>query len=373
MNYPLRILLRSLVVPFYRENATTLFFLFVVMIGVVNMVDGAGLLEYHYFLALGMLKSKSYLLLVFAGWFLYMRKCTGFVAQLTAKDAYSFLHIYRALPPVRQWALLLVAEVALLLPVLLYALFVGAVGWHEGRLIPVAVILLYLLLLCMFTAVWHMRCIQEQYGYRAGTAAGDSKVLYPVILLRYVARTQKVLWLGIKIYSCGIVYLIARNNTMADYDFSFPFLFFSFGVLANGMLIYRVREMEETQLQFFRSLPVALWKRGLSYVALYALLLLPEAVTAAGLTPVHLHKTDAWLLVLAAYSLLLFINSLSFVRWFSSRQYLKVLVSLFLVAYVFLICAALSYMCLLLAALAACCFYRYYYRFQPGSTFVHKV
>ena len=75
-------LFRSLVGPFYKENISLLFFLFIVMIGVVGEDNGAEIWQYHYSLALAMLQNAGYLLFVFVAWLLYTRKCVLFVAGL---------------------------------------------------------------------------------------------------------------------------------------------------------------------------------------------------------------------------------------------------------------------------------------------------
>jgi len=74
-----------------------------------------------------------------------------------------------------------------------------------------------------------------------------------------------MIWAGVKLFTCGALYLIALNNTVTDYDTSMVFLFLNFGILANGVLIYRIREFKETYVRF----------------------------TARILVPVYLHYTDA--------------------------------------------------------------------------------
>ncbi|BAV05292.1 hypothetical protein SAMN05421788_105249 [Filimonas lacunae] len=376
MSYPFRLLRKSLVAPFYKENMSLFFFLITVMFCVVNVVDGAGLFEYHYSLTLGMLTGISFMLLVFVAWLLYARKCAGFVAALLQRQDYAFVHIYRCKPLARQMLLFMGVSLLLLLPLFLYGLFVVYVGWHSHHLPATGVVWGYLLLLAGGNAVVWVYRLHHPATHKAaaGLRLGRSLLSrYPFMLLQQVLEKQKVLWLSIKVYSCGVLFLIARNNTEASYDFSFPFLFFLFGVFANGIIIHRLREFEETHLFFYRSMPVSLGKKWAQYCSVYAVLLLPEMITVLQLTPVHLHVADAIWSNLAVYSLLLLMNSIAFVRSFSARQYLKVLLYLFFVYAGFLICSGLPYLCVLGFVAAWGIFNRFYYRFQPAGAHVHRM
>lgn len=156
MNYPAKILFQSFVKPFYKENAGTFVFIFTIMFCIVSKVDGAGLYEYHYSLVTGMLKSNIFLLLVFFTWFLYVRKFVVFVSNVMLSPHYSFLQLYNQVSkPVKLW-LFFIVETWLLLPVLLYALFVCFVGFDRHLYLPVFLVIAYLLLLCAVSAQWHV-------------------------------------------------------------------------------------------------------------------------------------------------------------------------------------------------------------------------
>ncbi len=58
MSQPGKILRRSLVRPFYRENAGALVLVFTIMLFIVGHLNGAGLFEYQYSLAVGMLTNS---------------------------------------------------------------------------------------------------------------------------------------------------------------------------------------------------------------------------------------------------------------------------------------------------------------------------
>jgi hypothetical protein len=154
------------------------------------------------------------------------------------------------------------------------------------------------------------------------------------LLSRQVAQKQKIMWLAFKLFTCGVLYGIALNNTTSgDYETVSLFLFFNFGVLANGAIVFGLREF-------------------------------PEFITTVLLVPVHLHYGDALLFSLCAYGLVLLMNSITFSGNFSRKEYLFLLLMIFCVEYIFLGGMGLPLLCGLLFATAIVTFLTGYYRFQ---------
>jgi hypothetical protein len=162
-----------------------------------------------------------------------------------------------------------------------------------------------------------------------------------------------------------VLYGIALNNTTPDdYETVSLFLFFNFGVLANGVIVFGLREFEETRLFFYRAAPVPLLRRLAGYALVYFVLLIPEFITAALLVPIHLHHGDALLFSLCAYGLVLLMNGITFLGNFSRKEYLFLLLMVFCVEYIFLGGIGLLLLCGLLFAAAIVAFWAGYYRFE---------
>lgn len=372
MNYPFKILFRSLVKPFYKENIGVFIFLFIVMFCIISKVDGAGVFEYHYSLITGMLQNSKFLLFVFFAWALYARKYVAFVSGTLHKPEYAFIHIFNCLGKARQFRLFVIVEMLLLMPVLLYAIFIIIIGYQQHFYLPLLLVLGYLLLLCIAPAVWHAYLLNNLYKTEMlswQNLKGSWKIpsSYPIVLIRFIALRQKMIWVGIKCFTCGVLYLITRNNTSVDYDTSFPFLFFNFGILANGIMVYRIREFEETYLSFYRGVPLSLPKRFLQYLFIYFILLIPEFIVTGMLTPAHLQYGDAIRFSLCGYSLLLLMNSITFLQNFSTKEYLKMLLLIFCTQYIFLITVGLTALYLLFFSLAITLFLIGYYRFDRSD------
>jgi len=359
-------LFRSLVGPFYKENISLLFFLFIVMIGVVGEDNGAEIWQYHYSLALAMLQNAGYLLFVFAAWLLYTRKCALFVSGLLKQPDYSFITGCNSLKKARRFLEFLWVAVWLLLPIVLYGLFVIVYGGVHHFYFPIVVVAVFLCSLCICSALWFVYILDNRYKEKPAIHLRlPFSSSYGMILLRQVAQKQKIMWLAFKLFTCGVLYGIALNNTTPnDYETVSLFLFFNFGVLANGVIVFGLREFEESRLFFYRAVPVPLLRRLAGYALAYFVLLIPEFITTFLLVPVHLHFGDALLFSLCAYGLVLLMNSITFLGNFSRKEYLFLLLMVFCIEYIFLGGIGLSLLCGLLFAAAIAAFLAGYYRFE---------
>lgn len=369
MSYPSKILFQSFVKPFYKENTGLFVFVYTMMFCIVGVVDGAGLFQYHYSLITGMLANWKFLLFVFFAWFLYARKYAVFVSTTLQKPQYAFIHIFNCLDKVKQYELFFKVELWLMLPVLLYTVLIYIIGCWQHYYTPLIYISFYLLLLCMATAAWHVYLLhhlqqKKIVWWQKVNLFPALSASYPMVLLRFIVRKQTIVWAGIKIYTCGVLYMIARNNSIHDADIVPAFLFFNFGILSNGILVYRIREFEETYLMFYRGAPVSLVKRFLQYAFFYFVLLVPEFITAGMLVPAHLAYADAICISLCGYSLLLLMNSITFIQNFSTKEYVKILIMLFFIACIFLPSFGLTSLYLFFLTVAMLTFFKSYYQFE---------
>ncbi len=357
--------------PFYKENAGALVFVYTMMFFIVSTMDGAGMFAYHYSLVTSMLTLPSVFALVFFIWLLYARKCATFAANIIRSPQHSFLYILNNIDKRKRFLLFLFVDVLLLLPILSYAVFIVYVGSHQQLYLPAMMVVVYLLLLCLLMTVLHLNVLSHPISGSNLLSIKKIKTdvirvsSYPFVLLSFVFTENKAIWIGVKIYSCGVLYLIARYNTAAQYDLIMPFLFFNFGVYSNGVLVYLIRQWEDMYLSFYRSLPVPLFKRLLQYWFVYFILLLPELITAFLLVPVHLHYADAVSFSLCAYSLLLLMNSALFLKDFSTKEFVIILLFFFCVQYILLPTAGFIALYLLFFTATVVLFVNQYYRFEP--------
>ena len=363
-----RLLHRSFVRPYYRENAGLFLFLFILLFGVVAPSQQ---LNYHYHLILGMLSTPVLFGLVSLAWWLYAEKTVHFILTRLRAPDHSFVYLLNLLSPAKTYGLLLRIQAWLYLPVSLYGVAVMGVAVHRGSSLQAAGVGLYLLLLQFLGAARMLRQLQHPPSGTSSRILSLAGRLPPArfrpywhFLLRSVLREHKALLLGIKLFNGAMLYLLLKAVSPDDYDLRMPLLFYSIGLFGHGVLIYRLRELEELRLVFYRGLPVPLLRRMGQYLLLCLLLLVPELILVSWLSPAPLHYRDAVGFFLWGYALLLLMNSLLFMRAFPMKDYLKLLFFIFLVLYACVLAGALPWLTGLTFVAAAGLFYGSYYRYE---------
>ena len=359
------VLFKSLVKTFYRQNAGQLAFLFFFMVLSVGRANDVGLLEYHYSLIKGMLTNPSFLGVVLLAWCIYAWKCVRFVAFMLRRPEFSFLSLLSLPDGWQVYWLLLFVQGLLFLPVSLYAVVMLGVGFHEHWYGSTALVGVFILAVCGISAAWYLHLLRIPgmaiRSLRWGRPFLGRQQSYGKFLIRYVLSTRKVLLVVIKLYSCGVLYLILRGNAPDRYDLQMVLLFYSFGLLGHGVLIHLMKGMEAARLDFYRGMAVSLWGRFIQYGWFYLILLIPEILTIASLTPGSLRYPDAVLLVLWSYSILLLLNSLHLYSFSRMMDYLKVIGCIFFVIYLGVLMGIWVWLTLLFLSLAVAIFFGRYY------------
>ena len=319
------ILHRCIVKAFYRENAGFFLFLFILFFGAVAP---SLQLVYHYRLILGMLETRIFFLLVVLCWCFYGWKCSRFFSYLLGRSDHAFLYNLLLLPARRRYFLLLGTQMKLFLPVSLYGLAVTGVAIYRGCYLEAIVVQFCVGTIVLVSTAWCQYRLYhpgDQYRIRLSrfTWLGKGRLPYWWILIRYVLTDAKIIFTVIKITGCLFLYWLYKEQSPEDYDLRMPFLFCCFPVFGHGVLIYRLREMEERRLLFYRGLPVPMFRRQIQYCLFYFLLLIPEMVTLSLLTPDPVHLMDAIRWVTSAYSMLLLMNSILFIAPLQMSEFLK--------------------------------------------------
>lgn len=359
-------LIRSIGRTYYRQNAGLLAFLVFMMILAVGRANDVGLLEYHYSLILGMLTNPSFLAVVLAAWLLYAWKCLRFVRGILQRQEYSFLYLFSLADTHRLYWRLVPTQLFLFLPVWSYALIILGVGYHKRLYMPATLVLFFNLSVCLLSAARYCYLLRHpgavRWGGRWKIPSLPWKKLYLNFLIRYVLTVRPVLFFVIKCYSCGVLYLMLRDSFNGEYDHRMVLLFYSFGLLGHGVLIHRLKEMEKTRLGFYRGLPQSLGERFGQYAAFYFIIFLPEFLTIASLTPVHVTYADAAGYICFGYTVLLFLNSLLFFPFPRIMDYLKAIGVIFFFIFLAVLMGMLPWLCLFFFALSIWLFFSRYYQ-----------
>ena len=131
--------------------------------------------------------------------------------------------------------------------------------------------------------------------------------------------------------------------------------------------------MEEFSLRFYRGLPVSLSSRMMQYLSLCLILLIPEIIIIALMTPVHLDYAHALLLIFFGWGILILLNSLLFIRLFNPFAYLKIISGIYLMVFIAVLTGIIIPCTICLFLISLYIFYQNYYRFEmadQGTTLI---
>ena len=341
------------------------------MVAAVGRANGVGLLEYHFTLIRAMLTDNKFLAFVLIAWLLYAVKCDQFMADKLRGKNYSFISVLNTQTTSFVFTHMLRVQLMFLLPVILYAvicIWIGIVHhWYTNTII----VGLFILILCL-TGAWRYDRIIRKNGIVRSVPLLKiefliSKRLYMRFVLQYIGTRLKMLFLAVKIFSCLFVFGMLLNHTKEESDMSMFLLFYSFTLMGHGVLIYKIRQMEEFSLGFYRGLPVSLSSRLIQYVALCLILLIPEIIIIVLMTPVHLDYANALLLIFFGWGILILLTSLLFVQLFKPFTYLKIVSVIYLMVFIAILTGLTVPFTICLFLISVYLFYQHYYRFEMSD------
>ena len=362
------ILYKSFIQTFYKQNAGLFAFLVFIMVASVGRANGVGLLEYHFTLIRAMLTDNKFLAFVLIAWLLYALKCEQFMASKLQEKNYVFIAVLNIKPALFVFAHMLQIQLMFFLPVILYATICVWIGithqWYANTMIVV----LFLLIVCLIGAWRYNRMIRKNGMVRKSPLLKIGfpflKGLYLRFVLQYIGTRRKMLFLAVKIFSCLLVFGMLLNRAKGESDMSMFLLFYSFGLMGHGVLIYKIRHMEEFSLGFYRGLPVSLSSRLIQFAVLYLILLIPEIIIIVQMTPAHLDYANALLLIFFGWGTLLLLNSLLFIQLFKPFTYLKIISVIYLLVFIAILTGLTVPFTICLFLISVYLFYQNYYRFE---------
>ncbi len=364
MTHPYKAIWKSLVRQFYIQNAGFFFFIFMVFFGVVAPSEQPA---YHYALIRGIIATPAMLALVMTAWLWYTIKCCRWIIGLLQSPDHRFLHMLVLKSRSPLFKLLLRIHAALYLPVLGYALAIVGVALYQKNWPIFIIILAFNTTLCLISTTLYLRHLLHP-GLPSKLSLplhiSQPSISYWSILARNILTNQKALWIGIKLYGCLILYLLLKLDPPAHYDIRMPFLAYTIGLFGHGLLIHQLREMESQRLRFYRGMPISLLHRWLQYGILFFLVMTPEMITIAWLSPHYMQYKDALGFVLAGYSTLLLLNSCLFIASLKKSDLLKLVFVLFGILYFGVLSDHLILLSGLLLAVAGGLFFRGYCRWE---------
>jgi hypothetical protein len=341
------------------------------MIASVGRANEVGLLEYHFTLIRAMLTDYRFLMFVLIAWLFYGLKCDQFMVRKLQGRNYAFISVLNTKSDSFVFTRMFQVQLVFFLPVILYAaicIWIGVVHrWYANAI----VIALFILIVCL-SGAWRFERLIRKNGQMQSVPLLKTGFLFPKglylrFVLQYIGARLKMILLAVKTFSCFIMFGMLIHRTAEESDWRMFFLFYSFSLMGHGVLIYKIRQTEEISLRFYRNLPVSLPARMIPYLALYFILLIPEIIIIALMTPIHLNYSSALLLIFFGWSLLILLNSLLFIQLYNPFTYLKILTVIYLMVFFTMLTGLIIPFTVSIFLISIYLFSQGYYRFEMAE------
>lgn len=276
MNPVQTVLLKSIIIPFYRSHAGLLMVVFLIMFGTV---ESNQLVNYHRSLIEGMFTSPAFMLSVCAVWALYSLKILQFTLSLLRQADYQFLNNLMLISRFKAFAQILIITAIAFLPVLVYTVFIYLIGISQHYYLSSVGILLFQLALCCLNAAIILGFLRTRHKFSGQLL----KFRIPNIRGRigfYVFHFMsegKIALLISKAFSLTLLYVVLEVTEPGD-DFRIVGLTWVFVLLAHAFLVLKLRVFEDRYLLWIRNMPISMFRTISLYFILYAALLIPELI-----------------------------------------------------------------------------------------------
>jgi hypothetical protein len=359
----------SIVKPFYREHSGLFIFLVFILFGIYRSV--AEVINFHHFIIHSILTKPTYLIAAVVLWLFYAIKIIYFVHGYTEKESYAFLQNLNALTEKKRVVLLLRIQSLLFAPVLTYSLAIFYLALKEKNYTGGLIVFLAIIFLLFFLTTAFYLSLQKTKQFSINLRRFIPDIHFPKnifnFLLRYIFREQFVALAGIKTISFCLIYFFITLNGSSTEDRILWFFLVSL-MMAHVILIYKNHHFIESQLFFYRNMPVPLLKTIIQLFAVYIVILIPELWALKGIIEVQKTFSNYPVMAATAPSLLLLIHSLLYTEDFTMEEVLKMLFGVWIVCF-FLGLSDFRWLvpvsCFVLAIIV---FYTCYYRYEKNTT-----
>lgn len=355
---------RIIGIPFYQHHAGLFLFIFILLFGIV---PGAQLISFHLTLITAMLEAPEFMAMVSMLWFLYGLKCLHFVMKTLQEQHNQFLYLSACLSRAMQLRALVMLQLFIYLPVLLYAVFVVLAGFSSGHVMAASYVILFNGLICLVCGVMYRRKLNRPgpvprfFMWRFFSV----NKAYPLFYISQLLSEMKVIFTVTKFFSAIIIIAFLNGYFIDSYDGRVVMLGFLISLTAHCVMIFEFRKFEESFLGFYRNLPVHPVMRWCHLAWLYLMILTPEWLIFASAIPDRVQPADLWWLPLFGTFLLLCFHCLLYKPPLNMERYLQWVFGIFAVLFFLMLYHLFLPAILLLAGGSLFYFFRWYHRFEP--------
>ena len=368
MNPVNKILSRTIIAPYYRQNAGLFLFLFFLLFGTQPSLYHILLL--HYSLIKSILNSGAFFILTLGIWSLYSFKVISFIYGCFKKENYNFLFLLNEVNKVTRYLQLLVMITILLAPLWLYGLIVTGVAIKE-QLWPGAIkVLLSIIVIITATTSIIYSLLQKANGLQE--VNGPKNIFFisfPVSLfsfcITFIFQRQFLALLITKLLSFASLYFFSRTDTII-FEGRMLWLIYITALIGHSFIIYKLFHFIEKELSFYRNMPVKKGAILLSLLLIYCMLLLPEVWALLGTAITQHNWTDYGWMIAIGPSLLLLLHCLLYTNDMKIEEFLKLLFGVWIVFIFFSLSNSHWLMPLISIAFAVIIFFMSYRNYEKN-------
>jgi hypothetical protein len=364
MNAILRLMIKALVVPFYKNHAGILLFVFFIMFGVI---ESSQLVFYHTSLIFGMLSSSVFLIVVLGTWLLYQLKSLHFLLKISTEDSYLFLQHLTLLPTRHSLLYFFTISFITFLPVFVYTIAIYAIGIQHKFYESLVIIFTFQCFLWIMTA-WALHSSLRNRHVASRFALPSLSLPYQRTQLGmysgYLFKEEKPALIISKLFSLTLIYIVKETLEPGD-DFRIVGITWLFALLSHTYLIQKLKVFEDHSLAWTRSLPISSTQTFTTYFSLYALMMIPELLLFSGNIGQVLSVFDFILLPACSSTFLLAIHSYLYKPNRDPDKFATYLFWLFMICFMLILSKMIVLMIATLFLVSYLKFKQRYFLYQP--------
>lgn len=325
----LKLLIRTLGLTFYQQHAGLFIVFFYLLFG---MIQGYDLISFHIALLVSICSSPINLCLLFLFWLLYSAKCLHFVKLKLKLDEYSFTNTLSSLRKEKQLKAWLRLYAFLLLPILIYSMFVLVTAIkHNYYYSALASIFAMFVLLGSLTFQTY-RLTNFAFVVTKKWLVSPTLVLnkpfwsWPIF---YLLTEQRLVLVVCKVVS--IFFFKAVLWIFADVGNDVRvFLTATLAmVLSHATLVLHLVKFDAVYAGFAKQLPIGSLRRFFQWFLVFFILLLPEFLLM--FTNREIKILDATACFAFSMAMMLFLQSLVYALKANMDKYMRLLLFFFFI------------------------------------------
>ncbi len=294
-----KVINRCLVVEFYKQNAAFFGFIFLILFGFIKTTE-------HIALGVFFIANPSALFYLYLLWLAYGIKVILFVFPAIYKTENQFLDVFYLFSTKEKIAAAFSSAFALLLPCMVYTLFLILLAIHENHLISMVSLLVASFLFCVCLAALLLKKLnslpQEKPMTRIRLFKSFTKPPF-LYFIEHLSRNEFVLFLLSKIYVCGLVIGTSFLYGTDQYDMKLWNIGVLLAFVGNVAIVQKYVAFQYQQMQFSNNLPLSYLRRIGQISITVFLFILPEMLVTFRYLPQGYNFMDFSGILLFGFSL----------------------------------------------------------------------